>query len=190
MSTIDEEIRAKTQAFATELAVLVRRAALEAVATTLGSSAAPIHGGHGGYGGSSSGGAPKAARAPVAVTGGTAAKRGRGRPRKAAPVAPAKAPVAPVKSAAKTGPAPAAKPTTSKKAPKRVPGAKRPPAELAKLVDRLGEYIKANPGRRMEVIAKALGEPTKDLNLPVKKLLTAKKIRSEGHKRATEYFPA
>jgi hypothetical protein len=42
----------------------------------------------------------------------------------------------------------------------------------------------------MEAIGKALGAPTKDLNLPIKKLLASKKIRSEGHKRATEYFPA
>jgi len=28
------------------------------------------------------------------------------------------------------------------------------------------------------------------LNLPIKKLLAAKTIRSEGQKRATEYFPA
>jgi hypothetical protein len=41
----------------------------------------------------------------------------------------------------------------------------------------------------MEVITKALGTPTRDLNLPIKKLLAAKKIRAEGHKRATEYFP-
>jgi hypothetical protein len=31
--------------------------------------------------------------------------------------------------------------------------------------------------------------PTRELNLPVKKLLAAKRIRTEGHKRATEYFP-
>jgi hypothetical protein len=41
----------------------------------------------------------------------------------------------------------------------------------------------------MEAIGKALGKPTRELNLPIKKLLSAKRIRSEGHKRATEYFP-
>jgi hypothetical protein len=41
----------------------------------------------------------------------------------------------------------------------------------------------------MEAIGKALGLPTRELNLPIKKLLAGKKIRSEGHKRATEYFP-
>jgi predicted transcriptional regulator len=74
-------------------------------------------------------------------------------------------------------------------AAKRPPGAKRPPAELAKLTEKLGEYIKENPGLRMEAIARALATPTRELNLPIKKLLASKKIRFEGHKRATEYFP-
>jgi predicted transcriptional regulator len=78
---------------------------------------------------------------------------------------------------------------SGRKAAQRAPGEKRPPAELAKLTERLGEYIKSNPGRRMEAIGKAIGMPTRELNLPIKKLLAAKKIRSEGHKRATEYFP-
>ena len=88
---------------------------------------------------------------------------------------------------------PSAKAAVSKaatrKAP-RAPGAKRPPGELVKLTEKLGAYIQANPGARMEAIAKALSTPTRDLNLPVKKLLAAKKIRVQGHKRATEYFPA
>jgi hypothetical protein len=75
-------------------------------------------------------------------------------------------------------------------APKRAAGEKRPPAELAKLTDKLGDYVKAHPGERMEAIGKALGVPTRELNLPVKKLLAARRIRTEGHKRATEYFPA
>ena len=78
--------------------------------------------------------------------------------------------------------APAARAPVSRKpaAVQRPLGAKRPPAELAKLVDRLGAHIKGNPGQRMEAIGKALGTPTKELNLPIKKLLAAKKIRSEG----------
>jgi hypothetical protein len=77
-----------------------------------------------------------------------------------------------------------------KAAPRRAAGEKRPPAELAKLTEKLGDYIKAHPGERMETIGKALGVPTRELNLPVKKLLAAKRIRTEGHKRATEYFAA
>jgi predicted transcriptional regulator len=61
--------------------------------------------------------------------------------------------------------------------------------ELARLTEKLGDYIKSNPGLRMEAIAKALATPTRELNLPIKKLLAAKKIRSTGQKRATEYFP-
>lgn len=165
-TNIEEEIRSKTEAFAADLAVLVRRAALEAAATALGGGAALAH---------------VASPAKVAV------KRGRGRPRKVVAAAPA-AKAAPAKSAKA---APASKAAPARKASKeRAPGEKRPPAELAKLTDKLGEYIKAHPGLRMEAIGKALGAPTRELNLPIKKLLAAKKIRSEGHKRATEYFPA
>jgi hypothetical protein len=174
MPNIDEEIRSKTEVFARDLTVLVRRAALEAAAAALGGGSMP-------------------AAAPIAV----AAKRGRGRPRKV--VAPAavsqasQAAAAPkARAAAKAAPkaAPVSRAAVSKRAAaKRAPGEKRPPAELTKLVDKLGEYIKANPGRRMESIGKALGMPTRELNLPIKKLLAAKRIRSEGHKRATEYFP-
>jgi hypothetical protein len=174
MPNIDNEIRSMIESFATDLAGLVRRAALESVQTVLG------------------GGATVAA--PVEVA---AAKRGPGRPKRVATpaaAAPTKPPAAPVKTPAakSTKAAPAAKAPVSKKpaAAKRPLGQKRPPGELAKLTERLGDYIKAHPGLRMEVIGKALGAPTKDLNLPVKKLLAAKKIRTEGEKRATEYFAA
>jgi hypothetical protein len=88
------------------------------------------------------------------------------------------------------GKAPKAVASKKSAAPKRAPGEKRPPAELVKLTEKLGDYIKAHPGLRMEAIGKALATPTKDLTLPVKKLLAAKKIRVEGEKRATEYFAA
>src|ERR1700722_4377403 len=167
MSTIMDEIRSKTESFAAGLALLVRRAALESVSAALGSVAAP---------------------APVRV----AVKRGPGRPKKvAAPAPPAKVPASKTAPASKSA-SPASKAAVAKKpaAAKRPSGAKRPPAELAKLTEKLGEYIKAHPGLRIEPIGKALSVPTKELNLPVKKLLAAKKIRSEGQKRATEYFPA
>src|SRR5262249_54986956 len=125
---------------------------------------------------------------PVAAPALATAKRGRGRPRKAAAPAPARKAARATKGAKV---APAAKAAVSKRAaPKRAPGEKRPPAELAKLTEKLGDYIKAHPGSRMEAIGKGLGLPTRELHLPIKKLLAAKKVRSEGHKRATEYFPA
>jgi hypothetical protein len=69
------------------------------------------------------------------------------------------------------------------------PGQKRDPKVLARLVDRLATYIATNPGQRIEQINKALGVPTKDLSLPIKKLLRAGRISSKGQKRSTTYLP-
>jgi hypothetical protein len=41
----------------------------------------------------------------------------------------------------------------------------------------------------MEAISKALSTPAKDLRFPVVKLIRAKKVRTEGQKRNTVYFP-
>ena len=71
---------------------------------------------------------------------------------------------------------------------RRAKGAKRDPRMLQALTDKLGDYIKKNPGMRIEQIGKALGTPTKDLALPVKKLIAGKKISTKGQKRATTYF--
>ncbi len=68
-------------------------------------------------------------------------------------------------------------------------GAKRDPKVLAALTEKLGAFIKKTPGQRIEQIGKALGTPTKELALPVKKLISAKKISTKGQKRATTYFP-
>jgi hypothetical protein len=75
---------------------------------------------------------------------------------------------------------------TSARRPK---GAKRDPEVLAALTEKLGAFIKKTPGQRIEQIGKALGTPTKELALPVKKLTAAKKISTKGQKRATTYFP-
>jgi hypothetical protein len=166
VSSIDDEIRSKTQAFASDLAVLVRRTALEAVAAALRGDTARV------------------VAAPVQAV----ARRGRGRPRKVAPAPAAPATPAVLKPARV---APASTPAVSKKAaPKRAPGAKRPPDELAKLTEKLAEFIKANPGARMELIAKALGASAAELRFPARKLVTAKRIRTEGQKQSTTYFPA
>ena len=64
---------------------------------------------------------------------------------------------------------------------------KRSPRVLAKLQNALLEEITLNPGQRIEALGKTLGVPTKDLNLPIKRLLAAKQITKRGEKRATEY---
>ena len=68
-------------------------------------------------------------------------------------------------------------------------GAKRTQAELEALTSRLAAYIAKNPGLRVEQINRDLGTSTKDLALPIKKLIADKVIRSKGAKRATAYFP-
>lgn len=52
----------------------------------------------------------------------------------------------------------------------------------------LGE-IGANPGQRIEQIGSAIGMRTKDLALPIRKLIAQKQVRTEGQRRATRYFP-
>ena len=66
---------------------------------------------------------------------------------------------------------------------------KRSPRVLQKLETTLLSEITRNPGQRIESIGKRLGVATRDLNLPIKKLIDAKKIRKRGEKRATEYLP-
>lgn len=100
-----------------------------------------------------------------------------GKKRGAAPVA-AKATKAP--KAAPAAPA----------ASKRKAGQKRSPDEIAKTTDKLLQYITKNSGQRIEEIAKGVGHSTKELTLPVKKLLNDKKISAKGEKRATRYFMA
>lgn len=71
----------------------------------------------------------------------------------------------------------------------RAKGEKRDPAVLEKLTEELASAIKAKPGLRIEQIAKTLGTSTKELALPAKKLIAAKKIKTRGERRATKYFP-
>jgi hypothetical protein len=69
-------------------------------------------------------------------------------------------------------------------------GGKRTAAEIAQMADAFLAHVTANPGQRMEHIAKELGLPTPELTLPVRKLLADGKLRVEGQKRATQYYPA
>src|SRR5580692_1887048 len=130
MPNIDDEIRARTASFANDITVLVRRLALESVATALGQPRAP---------------APVKAAAPA-------------RPVRSAPAPRARA-ATPAKAAPKAAPAPKAPVSKRPAAPAKRLGEKRPPAELAKLTEKLYDYIKANPGRRMEAITKGLNTP-------------------------------
>jgi hypothetical protein len=128
---IDDRIRGMLEAFAGDLANLIRDSAMQSVRDALGGEA-PARGGRRGGGGA-------AAAAPA-----------------------------------------------SRRLAK---GAKRPPDEIVKLTAQLLDYVKANKGERIEQIAKGMGVSTRELNLPVKKLIAGKSVRTRGQKRATQYFP-
>ena len=68
-------------------------------------------------------------------------------------------------------------------------GAKRSSADLEALSERFASFVKANPGLRIEQINKQLGTTTKDLALPIRKLISEGMISAKGQKRSTTYFP-
>ena len=160
MSNAENNIKARVDAFVNDLSDLIRQSALEAVGDALRKGGA------------------SAPAAPVA--------RRPGRPAKVV-----EAPVA-AKPAAKVGrPAKASSGSSASAAAaaKRRAGEKRSPVLLAQVTDQVGNHIKSNPGQGVEQIAKALSTTTKELTLPIRKLLGDKKITSKGQKRATRYFP-
>jgi hypothetical protein len=111
------------------------------------------------------GGALSGAAASVALA--AVAKRGPGRPRKAA---------------SGGGAAPA----------RRAGGGKggrirRSTAEIEQTAHRILDHIKRNPGQRAEQIKKALNLRTNQWALPIGRLLEKKQIRTKGEKRATTY---
>jgi hypothetical protein len=66
-------------------------------------------------------------------------------------------------------------------------GEKRAPEAINTLTLRLLEFIKKNPGLRIEKIAAGMNVTTKELNLPIKRLLGERRIRTKGQRRATTY---
>ena len=68
-------------------------------------------------------------------------------------------------------------------------GAKRTSDELDKLADQFHSFVTKHPGLRIEQINKQLGTSTKDLALPIRKLLAEGALKTKGEKRSTTYFP-
>jgi len=67
-------------------------------------------------------------------------------------------------------------------------GEKRTQAKLNETAQQVYEFIKSNPGLRTEIIGKNIGYSTAELTLPMKKLVTEKRIYSMGQKRGAKYF--
>jgi hypothetical protein len=78
----------------------------------------------------------------------------------------------------------------AKSSPVRAPGEKRSPEEIQRVQERVRAHLTEHPGQRIEDIAKALGAPTRDLSLPIKKMVDAGQFKAEGEKRATRYSVA
>jgi len=116
-------------------------------------------------------------------------------PTVAAPVAAAppkartQAPRKPVAAKAAPPPPPVKAAVPRSAAKKRAPGQKRAPGEIQGLVDKLASYVGAHPGATMEAIRDALATPSTELVVPAKKLIAAGKLRAEGKKQLTRYFP-
>jgi predicted transcriptional regulator len=68
-------------------------------------------------------------------------------------------------------------------------GAKRTAADLESLSTKFASFVKSHPGLRIEQINKELGTTTKDLALPIRKLIAERMISAKGQKRSTTYFP-
>ena len=67
-------------------------------------------------------------------------------------------------------------------------GGKRTGAELEQMSERFHTFVGKHPGLRIEQINKQLGTTTKDLALPIRKLIADGEIKTKGVKRSTTYF--
>jgi hypothetical protein len=67
-------------------------------------------------------------------------------------------------------------------------GAKRTSADLDKLAENFYAFVVKHPGMRIEQINKQLGTTTKDLALPIRKLISDGELKTKGAKRSTTYF--
>lgn len=65
---------------------------------------------------------------------------------------------------------------------------KRGTSELEALGGRFVKFVGDNPGLRIEQINKQLGTTTKDLALPIRKLVAEGTIKTKGKRRSTTYF--
>ena len=68
-------------------------------------------------------------------------------------------------------------------------GVKRTSDDLDAISDKLVDFVEKTPGLRIEQINKQLGTTTKDLALPIRKLISEGRISAKGQKRSTTYFP-
>ena len=66
--------------------------------------------------------------------------------------------------------------------------AKRSSGQVDELATRVIAQVRSKQGQRLEELGRAMKMPTKGLKLPIQKLLAAKKLKTKGRKRGTQYF--
>jgi hypothetical protein len=66
-------------------------------------------------------------------------------------------------------------------------GQKRDPGALEALQVKFLSFVAKHPGLRIEQINKQLSTTTKDLQLPIRKLIADGKLKAKGTKRSTTY---
>ena len=69
------------------------------------------------------------------------------------------------------------------------PQAKRSPAELRELSERLYQKIDEQPGQGMAVYAEALAVAARDLGVVMRRLKKEGRVRTVGERDRTRYFP-
>jgi len=79
--------------------------------------------------------------------------------------------------------------TKAAELPRGKRGSKRTSADIEALSEQAISFIKASPGLRIEQINKELVTTTKDLALPLRKLVADGVVNTKGQKRSTTYFP-
>jgi hypothetical protein len=70
------------------------------------------------------------------------------------------------------------------------PGRRRSPDDVEQMGNALFDYVKANPGARGEQIATAMRSDVGTIRLPMRVLIQAKRIKTQGLKRGMQYFVA
>src|SRR4051812_23352723 len=70
---------------------------------------------------------------------------------------------------------------------RRSRGEKRSGDELDALQEKFHAFVAKNPGLRIEQVHAQLGTTTKDLALPIRKLIGEGRLKTKGRKRSTVY---
>lgn len=69
-------------------------------------------------------------------------------------------------------------------------GEKRTSEALEQVSKSLVAFVRQNPGLRVEQINRKLGTTTKDLALPIRRLIATGLLNAKGKRRSTTYHPA